>query len=83
MEFALFIVPITMIFVQIIKNMNVMDDTRWLPAISCTFGGLCGLAFASYYGGDYFMLIVNGISFGAAASGIYDVGAAVKSPQGV
>ena len=83
MEFTLFIVPITMIFVQIIKNMNVMDETRWLPAISCTFGGICGLAFASYYGVDYFMLIVNGIVYGAAAAGIYDVGSSAKTQKEV
>lgn len=78
MEFTVFIIPITIIFVQMFKNMKLMDETRWLPAIACAFGGACGLAFASYYGGDYFALIVNGIIYGAAASGIYDVAQARK-----
>lgn len=71
MEFSLFIVPLTYIVVELLKN--VITDKKFLPHISCAIGGVLGAVFAVYYGGDVLYLIVQGIVFGASASGIYDL----------
>ena len=35
-------------------------------------GGIAGLVFGLYYGGDTFEHVFTGIVYGASASGIYD-----------
>ena len=69
MEFNLFIVPITAIGVQVLKQ---YVPTKYIPLIALLIGGIAGLAFGLYYGGDTFEHVFTGIVYGASASGIYD-----------
>lgn len=71
MEFNLFIIPITIIIVQLLKQAEV--PSKWLPLIAVTLGAIGGLAYAMYYNTDLFVAVVNGFVFGASASGIYDL----------
>ena len=72
MDWNLFIIPLTMIVVELIKRIEI--DKRWLPWIAVGVGALLGVVFAVYYGVDLLEHIVSGIVYGAAAAGIYDVG---------
>lgn len=69
MEFNLFIVPITVIAVQVLKR---YIPTKHVPLLAIAIGGIAGLAFGLYYGGDNFEQVFNGIVYGASASGLYD-----------
>ena len=69
MEFNLFIVPITVIAVQVLKQ---YIPTKHVPVVALTIGGIAGLAFGLYYGGDTFEHVFTGIVYGASASGLYD-----------
>lgn len=69
MEFNLFIVPITVIAVQVLKR---YIPTKHVPVVALTIGGIAGLAFGLYYGGDTFEHVFTGIVYGASASGLYD-----------
>lgn len=80
MQFNLFIIPITMILVQLLKTSEIVPK-KWLPWVSVGFGALAGLAFGIYYTQDLFVHVFTGIVYGAAASGIYDAGSVVKTPQ--
>lgn len=71
MEFNLFIVPITLIVVQLLKQVEA--PAKWLPLISVFIGAVCGFVYAVYYDADLFVSVVNGFIFGASASGIYDL----------
>lgn len=71
MEFSLFIIPLTMIFTQLIKSSPLKNE--WLPHVAVITGGILGSIYALYYGGDLLDLIVQGIVYGASASGIYDL----------
>lgn len=73
MSWNLFIIPLTLIVVELLKR--VLNNTRWLPHIAVAVGGLLGAIFALYYGVDWLEHIVSGLIYGASASGIYDVGA--------
>lgn len=76
MEFNLFIVPLTMIFTQLLKSTPL--NKTWLPHAAVLIGGVLGAVYAVYYGGDVLINVVEGITYGAAASGIYDVGKSTK-----
>ena len=69
MEFNLFIVPITVIAVQVLKR---YIPTKHVPLLAIAIGGIAGLAFGLYYGGDTFEHVFTGIVYGASASGLYD-----------
>lgn len=73
MAWNLFIIPLTLIVVQLIKKSPI--DSRWLPHIAVLIGGLLGVCFAAYYGVDWLEHIVSGVIYGASAAGLYDVGA--------
>ena len=73
MTWNLFIIPLTMIVVELLKR--VIPDTRWLPHLAVLIGGLLGAIFAAYYSVDWMEHIVSGLIYGASAAGIYDVGA--------
>ena len=51
MEFNLFIVPITAIAVQVLKQ---YIPSKHVPLVALAIGGIAGLAFGLYYGGDVF-----------------------------
>lgn len=70
MEFNLFIVPITAIAVQILKQ---YIPTKHVPLVALAIGGIAGLAFGLYYGGDVFEHVFTGIVYGASSSGVYDL----------
>lgn len=70
MEFNLFIVPITMIVAQLAKT---YIPTKHIPLFAIIFGLLAGLAYGQYYGQDLFVHAVQGLVYGASASGIYDL----------
>ena len=69
MEFNLFIVPITAIAVQVLKQ---YVPTKHVPLVALAIGGIAGLAFGMYYGGDVFEQVFTGMVYGASASGLYD-----------
>lgn len=73
MDYNLFIIPITLIIVELLKRAEVIDN-RYLPLVAVIFGALAGLAFGAYYQVDLFQHVFMGIVFGASASGIYDTG---------
>ena len=73
MKWELFIIPLTMIFTEIIKRIW-GEDKRWLPAVAVLIGGLLGALYGVYYGDDIMQFIVLGITYGATAAGIYDIG---------
>lgn len=77
MSFTAFIVPITMIFVQLMKTGGFVDK-RWLPWAAVVFGAFAGLTFGMYYRQDLFVHVFQGFLYGATASGLYD---AVKSTK--
>ena len=69
MDFNLFIVPITAIATQVLKN---YIPTKHVPLVAMAIGGIAGLAFGLYYGGDTFVDVFTGVVYGASASGLYD-----------
>lgn len=75
MEFNLFIVPITMVATQLAKT---YVPSKHIPLFAIIFGLLAGLAYGEYYGQDLFVHAVQGLIYGASASGVYDL---VKSVQ--
>ena len=78
MEFNLFIIPMTLIIVELAKGLEI--NKKYLPIVSVALGAILGGAFSFYYGADLFTHIVEGIIYAATASGIYDV---TKSLKGV
>ena len=69
MEFNLFIVPITAIAVQVLKQ---YIPSKHVPLVALAIGGVAGLAFGLYYGGDVFEHVFTGIVYGGSSSGLYD-----------
>ncbi len=73
MDYNLFIIPITLIVVELIKRTKLVND-NYLPLVAVCFGAISGAIFGVYYQVDLFEHIFMGIVFGASASGIYDTG---------
>ena len=71
MEFNLFIIPMTLIIVELAKGLEI--NKKYLPLLSVVLGAILGGAFSFYYGADLFTHIVQGIVYGASASGVYDI----------
>ena len=76
MEFNLFIIPMTLIIVELAKGLEL--NKKYLPLVSVVLGAILGAAFSFYYGADLFTHIVQGIVYGAASSGIYDMAKIAK-----
>ena len=76
MEFNLFIIPMTLIIVELAKGLEI--NKKYLPLLSVVLGAILGGAFSFYYGADHFVHIVQGIVYGAASSGIYDMAKIAK-----
>jgi len=76
MEFNLFIIPMTLIIVELAKGLEI--DKKYLPIVSVVLGAILGAAFSFYYGADLFTHIAQGIVYGAASSGIYDMAKIAK-----
>ena len=73
MDYNLFIIPITLIVVELIKRAELVN-TKYLPILAVCFGAIAGASFGLYYQVDLFEHIFMGIVFGASASGVYDTG---------
>ena len=80
MEFNLFIIPMTLIIVELAKGLEI--NKKYLPLVSVALGAILGAAFSFYYGADLFTHIVQGVVYGAAASGIYDLAATAQAKEG-
>ena len=72
MDWNLFIVPLTLIVVELIKRVKI--DSIWLPFLAVGVGALLGVLFGVYYQVDLLEHIVSGAIYGAAAAGVYDLG---------
>lgn len=70
MEFNLFIVPITLIITQLAKG---YVPAKHLPLFAIIFGLVSGILYGVYYGQDLFTHGVQGLIYGASASGVYDL----------
>lgn len=75
MEFNLFIIPITFIAVELLKP---FASDKYLPAVAVLIGLLAGIGYGYYYGQDLFSHAVQGLVYGASASGIYDLAKSVR-----
>ena len=75
MEFNLFIIPMTLIIVELAKGLEL--NKKYLPIVSVALGAILGAVFSFYYGADLFTHIVQGVVYGAASCGIYDIGKSV------
>ena len=76
MSFNLFIVPLTMILVEIIKKFEV--ESKWIALIACGVGAVLGALWAVVQAPipdslDFLGFVTQGLIYGAAAAGIYDV----------
>ncbi len=76
MSFNLFIVPLTMIVVEIIKKFEV--ESKWLALIACGVGAVLGAVWAVVQAPipdalGWLGFVTQGLVYGAAAAGIYDV----------
>ncbi len=79
MDFNLFIIPATLIIVQLLKQTDRIGAQKGLlPLLAVVLGAIAGAGFGLYYGGDIFQQVFMGAVFGASASGIYD---AAQSPK--
>ena len=76
MEFNLFIIPITLIIVELAKGLEI--NKKYLPIVSVALGAILGGLFSVYYHADLFTYIVQGVVYGASASGIYDMAKIAK-----
>ena len=76
MEFNLFIIPMTLIIVELAKGLEI--NKKYLPIVSVVLGAILGAVFSFYYGADLFTHIAQGIVYGAASSGIYDMSKIAK-----
>ena len=76
MEFNLFIIPMTLIIVELAKGLEI--NKKYLPLLSVALGAILGGVFSFYYGADLFTHVVEGIIYAATASGIYDVAKSLK-----
>ena len=76
MEFNLFIIPMTLIIVELAKGLEI--NKKYLPIVSVALGAILGATFSFYYGTDVFTHVVQGIVYGAASSGIYDMAKIAK-----
>ena len=75
MEFNLFIIPMTLIIVELAKGLEI--NKKYLPLLSVLLGAILGIVFSFYYGADLFTHVVEGVVYGASSCGIYDIGKSV------
>ncbi|MCW6681622.1 hypothetical protein NHG29_01915 [Aerococcaceae bacterium NML160702] len=75
MEFNLFIIPVTMIVTELAKQ---YIPTKYVPLFAVIFGLLAGVGFGVYYQADLFTHAVQGLIYGASATGLYRVGQKVN-----
>jgi hypothetical protein len=69
MEFNLFIIPATLILVELLKR---YIPSKFIPLVAVMLGAIMGLGYSLYYSAEIFEYTFLGIVFGASASGIYD-----------
>ena len=81
MSFNLFIVPLTIILVEIIKKFEV--ESKYLALLACGVGAVLGAVWAVVQvpipdALGWLGFVAQGLIYGAAAAGIYDVTQAGK-----
>lgn len=83
MTWNAFILPLTLITVQLVKQTPI--DKKWLPWLACglgaVFGALWATALKSSEAITFVEYIVQGLIYGASAAGIYDAGATFKANE--
>ena len=83
MDWNLFIIPLTLITVQLLKTLPI--ESKWLPWLAVCTGGLLGLVWAVAQpepsGMVYLEYIVQGVVYGTSASGIYDAGQSLNADK--
>ena len=64
MEWNMFIIPLTLIAVELVKLTDI--NKRWLPHVAVLIGAILGAVYAVVFAD------VSGVVYGASAAGIYD-----------
>lgn len=72
MGLNLFIAPVVMVIVEAVKRTEKID-TKWLPLLALALGLATGTVFAIVEPEEAAEHVINGLLYGAAAAGIYDV----------
>lgn len=83
MEWNIFILPLTLIFTELAKR-TMKPESKLLPWIAVSLGAILGLIYGlieSTNPAGLMRYIVEGIIYGASASGIYDVSASALKSQ--
>lgn len=70
MEFNIFIAPITMIAVEMVKRAGL--ENKYLAFVAVIFGALFGALYGFVYQRDIFINAFEGLLYGASASGVWD-----------
>lgn len=79
MELNVFIAPITMIVIELVKRLGL--ESKYLAFVAVIFGALFGALYGFIYKGDIFVNAFEGLLYGAASSGVYD--AASHTSKGI
>lgn len=70
MEFNLFIVPITLIVTELLKQ---YVNKKYVPLLAVLVGLVAGVVFGLHYQQDLFSHAVQGLIYGASATGLYNM----------
>ena len=70
MEFNIFIAPITMFTVEMVKRAGL--ESKYLAFVAVIFGTLFGALYGFIYKSDIFVNAFEGLLYGASASGMWD-----------
>ena len=70
MELNVFIAPITMIVIELVKRLGL--ESKYLAFVAVIFGALFGALYGFIYKGDIFVNAFEGLLYGASASGMWD-----------
>lgn len=82
MDWNLFIIPLTIIFTELIKQLEI--ERKWLPFIAISIGAILGAIYSLVTKAEpqtIMQLVVEGIIYGASACGVYDAGATIKASE--
>lgn len=76
MDYNMLIAPMTLIFVELVKKFEV--ESKWLSLMAVGVGAVLGAVWAAVQSPmpdavGWLNFIVQGVMYGASASGIYDI----------
>ena len=69
LSLTMFVVPFTLVVVELLKNFGL--ETKWLALSAVIFGFLAGFGHGVYYHQDILVSSFNGFLAGASATGLY------------